>query len=188
MSLTVLHQNRPVRTTTRTTGAHIDVRLLPKHAHLIVWGHEHECRIGKLVLVSLSKHFLLAEPEEIGINDLDDTGVLHDAQFITQPGSSVATSLSSEEAGDKKVALLKVAEITRSALKVCTLQVREQQFELKPITLQTTRQFLWQELVLEATSAQLPRDPTNRGTRVWEASALPFFLTVRKRLPYRMRS
>ena len=52
MILVVLHQNRPVRTTTRTTGAHIDVRLLPKHAHLIVWGHEHECKIGEFVLDS----------------------------------------------------------------------------------------------------------------------------------------
>jgi hypothetical protein len=42
----VLHQNRPVRSMTRTTGAHISERLLPRHVHLVVWGHEHECRIG----------------------------------------------------------------------------------------------------------------------------------------------
>ena len=67
------------------------------------------------------RSYLFTDPEEITMDSLNETGFIHNAQFITQPGSSVATSLSSEEAGDKKVALLKVVEVIRSVLKsVCT--------------------------------------------------------------------
>jgi len=55
----------------------------------VVWGHEHECRI---------------ELERVGGEDDD----VPRKSFITQPGSTVATSLSREEAGDKKVALVTV--------------------------------------------------------------------------------
>jgi hypothetical protein len=34
----------------------------------------------------------------------------HDPMYITQPGSTVATSLSKEEAGQKMVAMLEVSE------------------------------------------------------------------------------
>lgn len=49
--------------------------------NLVVWGHEHDCRI---------------EPEEVAGKPY----------FITQPGSSVATSLSDGESIQKRVTLI----------------------------------------------------------------------------------
>lgn len=73
----VLHQNRADR------GAknYIMENMLPAFLHLVIWGHEHDCRI---------------DPEPS-----------HNT-FIIQPGSSVATSLSEGEAKEKKVGILEI--------------------------------------------------------------------------------
>lgn len=75
---------------------------------LIVWGHEHDCRI---------------DPEPV-------TGK---AYYITQPGSSVATSLAKGESEPKHVALLKI---------------QGKNFQLDKIRLKTVRPFIFQDISL----------------------------------------
>ncbi|KAK0220947.1 Mre11 DNA-binding presumed domain-containing protein [Armillaria nabsnona] len=75
---------------------------------LVVWGHEHDCRIV---------------PEPVGGKEY----------YITQPGSSVATSLADGEALEKHVALLKI---------------QGKDFQLSPIPLRTVRPFVIEEVVL----------------------------------------
>lgn len=73
----VLHQNRADR------GArnYIMENMLPAFLNLVIWGHEHDCRI---------------EPEA------------SKNTFVVQPGSSVATSLSQGESIEKKVGILEI--------------------------------------------------------------------------------
>lgn len=73
----VLHQNRA----DRGKSNFIMEKMLPSFLHLIIWGHEHDCRI---------------EPEPCNNT------------FICQPGSSVATSLSEGESIEKKVGILEI--------------------------------------------------------------------------------
>ena len=75
---------------------------------LIVWGHEHDCRI---------------DPEPV-------TGK---GYYISQPGSSVATSLAAGEAIPKHVGLLKI---------------QNKAFDLTKIRLKTVRPFVMDDLVL----------------------------------------
>ncbi|KAF8504193.1 Metallo-dependent phosphatase-like protein [Hysterangium stoloniferum] len=76
--------------------------------NLVVWGHEHDCRI---------------EPEPVAGK----------GYFITQPGSSVATSLADGESLQKHVALV---------------EVQGKEFQLTPIALRTVRPFVMEEVVL----------------------------------------
>ncbi|GHJ88934.1 hypothetical protein NliqN6_5336 [Naganishia liquefaciens] len=76
---------------------------------LVVWGHEHDCRI---------------EPE----------AVPRKSYFITQPGSSVATSLSQGESIQKKVGIL---------------SIQGDQFDIEPIVLKTVRPFKIGEIIME---------------------------------------
>ncbi|EMD37107.1 hypothetical protein CERSUDRAFT_115025 [Gelatoporia subvermispora B] len=75
---------------------------------LVVWGHEHDCRI-------------IPEP------------VAGKRYYITQPGSSVATSLADGEAIEKQVALLKI---------------QGKEFQLTPIPLRTVRPFVLDDVIL----------------------------------------
>ncbi|KAI0795558.1 Metallo-dependent phosphatase-like protein [Abortiporus biennis] len=77
---------------------------------LVVWGHEHDCRI-------------MPEP------------VAGKRYVISQPGSSVATSLGDGEAIDKHVALL---------------EVQGKEFKMTPIPLRTVRPFVTDEVILAA--------------------------------------
>lgn len=76
---------------------------------LILWGHEHDCRI---------------DPEPV-------TGK---AYYISQPGSSVATSLSRGEAEPKHVGLLKI---------------QGKQFHMEKIRLRSVRPFVIDEVSLD---------------------------------------
>lgn len=76
---------------------------------LVVWGHEHDCRI---------------EPEKVPER----------RYYITQPGSSVATSLAHGEAIPKKVGIL---------------EIQKGQFNIEPVLLKTVRPFKIGELCLE---------------------------------------
>jgi double-strand break repair protein MRE11 len=71
-NLFVLHQNRAKH----GTHNYIPESFLPPFMDLVVWGHEHECLI-------------------------DPTPIAAGGTFVTQPGSSVATSLSDGEAVKK---------------------------------------------------------------------------------------
>lgn len=104
-SILVLHQNRARHGCKSYAGEH----LLPSFVDLVFWGHEHECRI---------------EPED----SLD--------QFrITQPGSSVATSLSPGEAVPKHIGMLRVRG--------------SEDFYIEKFPLLTTRPFVFDTLSLD---------------------------------------
>lgn len=101
-NLMVLHQNRA----DRGPNNFISEACLPKFLDLVMWGHEHDCRIT----------------EEFNGN-----------YYVTQPGSTVATSLSVGESLPKHCALL---------------QVHKKKFILKPIPLKSVRPFIFKTIVL----------------------------------------
>ncbi|OON19917.1 DNA repair protein [Opisthorchis viverrini] len=78
-SIFAVHQNRSRHGPT----SYLPENFLPNFLDLVIWGHEHECRI---------------EPEWNSSQNF----------FVTQPGSSVATILSEGEAREKAVGLLEV--------------------------------------------------------------------------------
>ena len=93
-NLLVTHQNR---------AKHGEKNYIPEHflwseLDLVFWGHEHECRI---------------EPEVAAMSAADK-----EPPFITQPGSSVATSLCEGEAKPKCVGVL---------------EIHKKQFKIKPV-------------------------------------------------------
>lgn len=83
-NLLVLHQNRAKRSVTGRN--HIPEHFIDGMFDLVIWGHEHDCRLT---------------PEESYHGE--DKSI-----FISQPGSSVATSLCEGEAMDKKVGILSI--------------------------------------------------------------------------------
>ncbi|XP_018578438.1 double-strand break repair protein MRE11 [Anoplophora glabripennis] len=103
-NLLVWHQNRA----TRGVKNFIPDDTLPKFLDLVIWGHEHDCRI---------------EPE------MKTNGV-----YISQPGSSVATSLAAGEAIPKKIGILKI---------------HKKSFIMTPIELKTVRPYIFDEVVLK---------------------------------------
>lgn len=103
-NILVLHQNRARHGSKNYTAEH----LLPDFVDLVFWGHEHECRL---------------EPEDY-----------HDKFRITQPGSSVATSLCPGEAVPKHVGMLKIYK---------------KQFTIDHLPLRTTRPLVFDTLSLE---------------------------------------
>ena len=112
-----LHQNRDLG---RGTKNCVHESMIPEWMDLIVWGHEHEC---------------LIEPQESVVGTFR----------ITQPGSTVATSLSAGETARKHVGLL---------------DVRGNQFRLTPIPLTQVRAFTIGETSLSGPGSSLdPEDP-----------------------------
>ncbi|KAM3722642.1 Double-strand break repair protein [Dirofilaria immitis] len=113
-NMLVLHQNRPVRTRERSTGGHLPENLIPSFFDLIIWGHEHECKI---------------DPQyyESGVDACGD------GFYIIQPGSTVATALSPEEAKSKHIALLTISG---------------RKFFSQKIALETPRQVLFADLTI----------------------------------------
>ncbi|XP_033606873.1 double-strand break repair protein MRE11 isoform X2 [Cryptotermes secundus] len=78
-SVFVLHQNR----VDRGPKSYIAEEMLPAFLDLVIWGHEHECKITP---------------------DWNDQYKF----YVYQPGSTVATSLCDGEAADKHVAILSI--------------------------------------------------------------------------------
>uniref|UniRef100_A0A671N2B0 Double-strand break repair protein n=1 Tax=Sinocyclocheilus anshuiensis TaxID=1608454 RepID=A0A671N2B0_9TELE len=103
-NLFVIHQNRSKHGATN----YIPEQFLDDFLDLVVWGHEHECKIAP---------------------------VRNEQQlfYVTQPGSSVITSLSPGEAVKKHIGLLKV---------------KGKKMNLQKIPLQTIRQFFIQDVTL----------------------------------------
>ncbi|XP_023648310.2 double-strand break repair protein MRE11 [Paramormyrops kingsleyae] len=104
-NLFVIHQNRSKHGAT----SYIPEQFLDDFLDLVVWGHEHECRIT---------------PER---NE-------QQLFYVTQPGSSVVTSLSPGEAVKKHIGLLRV---------------KGRKMNLQKIPLESVRQFFIQDVVLE---------------------------------------
>ncbi|KAF7343383.1 Double-strand break repair protein [Mycena venus] len=103
-NIMLLHQNR----VKHGPQEFVPEGLFDDSIDLVVWGHEHDCRI-------------VPEP------------VAGKGYYITQPGSSVATSLADGEALEKHVALL---------------QIQGKEFEMTPIPLRTVRPFVIESVVL----------------------------------------
>ncbi|XP_068732104.1 double-strand break repair protein MRE11-like isoform X1 [Montipora capricornis] len=111
----VLHQNRSKHGLTN----YIPEKFLDDFLDLVIWGHEHECII---------------DPK-----NSEDPNV---SFYISQPGSSVATSLCEGEAKSKHVAIL---------------EIREQRgFRMTKVKLQTVRPFYMEDIALSNTDL----DPT----------------------------
>ncbi|KAL3839786.1 hypothetical protein ACJIZ3_024377 [Penstemon smallii] len=104
-NILVLHQNR-VKTNPKNA---INEHFLPRFLDFIVWGHEHEC---------------LVDPQEV-------PGM---GFHITQPGSSVATSLIDGESKPKHVLLL---------------EIKGNQYRPTKIPLHSVRPFEYTEVVLK---------------------------------------
>lgn len=139
-NMLVLHQNRA----DRGLKNYLPESILPEFLDLVMWGHEHDCRI---------------EPEENPTKNF----------FVTQPGSSVATSLAEGEAIDKHVGLL---------------EIYEGQFKLTPIKLQTVRPFIFESVNLIDMVDELGLDEHDAGVKVRDkvafcaASCLGMLTTV----------
>ncbi|XP_077578972.1 double-strand break repair protein MRE11 [Stigmatopora nigra] len=103
-NLFAIHQNRSKHGPTN----YIPEQFLHEFLDLVVWGHEHEC----LIAPSKNEQQLF---------------------YVTQPGSSVATSLSPGEATKKHIGLLRV---------------KGRKMNLQKIPLKTVRQFFIQDVVL----------------------------------------
>lgn len=103
-NMLVLHQNRA----DRGPKNYLPEEVLPEFLNLIIWGHEHDCRIL---------------PEENQRKNF----------YVSQPGSSVATSLSEGEAIDKHIGLL---------------LIHGDKFRIEPIKLKSVRPFVFDTVLL----------------------------------------
>lgn len=104
----VVHQNRSKHGATN----YIPEQFLDDFLDLVIWGHEHECRI---------------DPEWNGVQNF----------YVSQPGSSIATSLSEGETVKKHVGLL---------------QIKGKDFKMTKIPLDTVRPFYMEDVILSETS------------------------------------
>uniref|UniRef100_A0A8C9AKI3 Double-strand break repair protein n=1 Tax=Prolemur simus TaxID=1328070 RepID=A0A8C9AKI3_PROSS len=103
-NLFVIHQNRSKHGSTNF----IPEQFLDDFIDLVIWGHEHECKIAP-------------------------TKNEQQLFYISQPGSSVVTSLSPGEAVKKHVGLLRI---------------KGRKMNMQKIPLQTVRQFFMEDVVL----------------------------------------
>lgn len=110
-NMMVLHQNRAERGRLN----YLPEDQLPGFLDLVIWGHEHDCRI---------------EPEE---NPRTKT-------YISQPGSSVATSLSEGEAIEKHVGIL---------------EIHKREFKMLPVKLQTVRPLVFRSIYIDDLAERL---------------------------------
>ncbi|KAG0040995.1 Double-strand break repair protein mre11a [Podila clonocystis] len=94
-NLLVLHQNRVMH----GPKNYIPEAFLDDFIHLVIWGHEHECLIDPVY--NPQQHF-----------------------HVSQPGSSVATSLCEGESKTKHVAILKICKNKFSIEKIRLTSVR----------------------------------------------------------------
>ncbi|KAF8651297.1 hypothetical protein HU200_063549 [Digitaria exilis] len=113
-NILVLHQNR-IKTNPKSA---INEHFLPRFLDFVVWGHEHEC---------------LVDPQEV-------PGM---GFHITQPGSSVATSLIDGEAKPKHVLLL---------------EIKGNQYRPTKLPLRSVRPFEYAEVVLKDEADVDPND------------------------------
>lgn len=119
-NLCVIHQNRVKHSGFQKN--YISDNMLPNFMDMIIWAHEHEC---------------LLEPEKAQGGDF----------YVSQPGSSVATSLSKGEAATKKVGIM---------------EIKGDQYRIVPVVLETVRPFVMDEIVLseqmEGQDVELAKD------------------------------
>uniref|UniRef100_M8BEL6 Double-strand break repair protein n=1 Tax=Aegilops tauschii TaxID=37682 RepID=M8BEL6_AEGTA len=124
-NILVLHQNR-IKTNPKSA---INEHFLPRFLDFVVWGHEHECLIDPQEVPGMGFH-------------------------ITQPGSSVATSLIDGEAKPKHVLLLEI----KSFLVPYIFLKQGNQYRPNKIPLMTVRPFEYAEVVLKDEADVDPND------------------------------
>ncbi|KAG8741832.1 meiotic recombination [Ceratobasidium sp. 414] len=117
-NILLVHQNRVKRGSLEA----VPEGMFDDSINLVVWGHEHDCRI---------------QPEPVAGKEY----------LITQPGSSVATSLADGESIPKHVALLEIQHNT---------------FQLTPIPLRTVRPFVIDEVNLSEAAETEGLDTSNQ--------------------------
>ncbi|KAI0316569.1 Metallo-dependent phosphatase-like protein [Amylostereum chailletii] len=117
-NLLLLHQNRVKHGPQES----VPEGLFDDSVDLVIWGHEHDCRI-------------IPEP------------VAGKKYYISQPGSSVATSLAEGESLEKHVALLKI---------------QGKEFQMDPIPLRSVRPFVMDEVVLTEVAEEEGFDVTDQ--------------------------
>eukprot|EP00096_Caligus_rogercresseyi_P013728 TRINITY_DN6333_c0_g1_i1.p1 TRINITY_DN6333_c0_g1~~TRINITY_DN6333_c0_g1_i1.p1 ORF type:complete len:264 (+),score=90.63 TRINITY_DN6333_c0_g1_i1:174-965(+) len=115
-NLFIIHQNRSQH---GPNTNYIPERFIDGCVDLVLWGHEHECRIEPETIVSGNKEI-----------------------FVSQPGSSVATSLCESEAKEKKVAILSVIG---------------NQFKIDPFPLKTVRPLVFKTICIDEESLKLKK-------------------------------
>ena len=120
----------------------ISERHLPSWMDLVVWGHEHEC---------------LIEPQ------------LFDGVSVSQPGSSVTTSLVEAESGTKKICILE--------LKPGKEKKDPPHWRLLPVPLQTTRPYAFKNVSL-AEQEDLLNEEEDGGGQDQEAIENFLMITV----------
>ena len=120
----------------------ISERHLPNWMDLVVWGHEHEC---------------LIEPQ------------LFDGVSVSQPGSSVTTSLVEAESGTKKICILE--------LKPGKEKKDPPHWRLLPVPLQTTRPYAFKNVLL-AEQEDLLNEEEDGGGQDQEAIENFLMITV----------
>ncbi|KAI1321068.1 Double-strand break repair protein mre11a [Mortierella claussenii] len=113
-NLLVLHQNRVMH----GPKSYIPEAFLDDFIDLVIWGHEHECLIDPVYNPQQGFH-------------------------VSQPGSSVATSLSEGESKEKHVAIVKICK---------------GRFNIQKIRLQSVRPFIMSDVVL----SEQGLDPTSQ--------------------------
>ena len=121
-NLMVLHQNRA----DRGRFNYLPEDKLPGFLDLVLWGHEHDCRI---------------EPESNG----------RTKTWITQPGSSVATSLSEGESIEKKVGIL---------------EIHRKEFKMVAVKLKTVRPFIFRSINIDEFVDDLRLDEGDTRSKV----------------------
>uniref|UniRef100_A0A182K4C4 Double-strand break repair protein n=1 Tax=Anopheles christyi TaxID=43041 RepID=A0A182K4C4_9DIPT len=126
-SIMVLHQNRAER----GPKNYLPESSLPQFLDLIIWGHEHDCRI---------------EPEENAAKKF----------YVSQPGSTVATSLSEGEAIPKCCGLL---------------SIHKGLFRMDPILLKSVRPFVFESIDLATVQEELALDEGDVQQRVQDFAA-----------------
>lgn len=135
----VLHQNR----VKHGEFVHIPETRLHNFLNLVIWGHEHECRIspekiadrkyyisqpGKVTYVTLYlQHTLILELRIY----LENKSIKHCSELTL--GSSIATSLCEGESKPKHVGLLKI---------------NKDQFKMKALKLKSVRPFIFDNIDL----------------------------------------
>ncbi|KAL1760800.1 Metallo-dependent phosphatase-like protein [Schizophyllum commune] len=118
-NILLLHQNR----VKHGPQEFVPEGMFDDSVDLVVWGHEHDCRI-------------IPEP------------VAGKNYYITQPGSSVATSLSEGETIPKHVAIV---------------SIQGKEFKFDPIRLRTVRPFVTEEVVLSEIADEEDLDLTDQA-------------------------
>lgn len=120
--LMVVHQNRA----DRGPKNFLPEEALPEFLNLVIWGHEHDCRI---------------EPELNAKRNF----------YVSQPGSTVPTSLAEGESLRKHVAVL---------------EIYKNEFKMKPFPLKTVRPFVFESVNIADVAEELKLDEGDVSNKV----------------------